>query len=165
MLEPKTNTLLNGPNAPTEGSLQTWLQAHTSFHVVMPSKPTSSTIYGGGSSNRTPRSGPKLVPPHSEALDKKCEKKSPGPAHRISFMEAIQRKPVKTKQEMIAETKAISLHDSGRPVKKVRRSSDSVERKQSVRDLSPVKVRSMMVIICQVLCFYHSSISCFINKI
>ena len=137
VLEPKTNTLLNGPNAPTEGSLQTWLQAHTSFHVVMPSKPSSSRFYGCGSSHRTPKTGPKLIAPHRETPDKKSEKKSPGPAHRISFMEAIQRKPVKTKEEMVAETKAtlrraISSHDSGRPAKKERRSSESVERKQPV---------------------------------
>ena len=52
-------------------------------------------------------------------------------------MEAIQRKPVKTKEEMVAETKAtlrraISSRDGGRPSKKERRSSESVERKQPV---------------------------------
>jgi len=103
VLEPKTNTLLNGPNAPTEGSLQTWLQAHTSFHVVMPSKPSSSKFYGAGAHNSSKnRTGPKLIAPHRETP----EKKPPGPAHRISFMEALQRKPVKSKEEMVAETKA-----------------------------------------------------------
>ena len=105
VLEPKTNTLLNGPNAPTEGSLQSWLQAHTSFHVVMPSKPSSSKFYGGSHSHHSSnkgRTGPKLIAPHRETPDKK----TPGPAHRKSFMEAIQRQPVKSKEEMVAETKA-----------------------------------------------------------
>jgi len=140
VLEPKTNTLLNGPNAPTEGSLQTWLQSHTSFHVVMPSKPSSSRFYGG--SHPKGRTGPKLIAPHREAPDKK----TPGPAHRISFMEALQRKPVKSKEEMVAETKAtlrraISSHDSGRPAKKERRSSESVDRKQTPVRRRQEKVR------------------------
>jgi len=127
VLEPKTNTLLNGPNAPTEGSLQSWLQTHTSFHVVMPSKPSSSKFYGSGSQKI--RTGPKLIAPHREAPSKK--------AQRLSFLESIQRQPIKSKEEMVAETKAtlrraISTHDSGRPAKKERRSSESTERRQPV---------------------------------
>eukprot|EP00092_Neocalanus_flemingeri_P057326 GFUD01068113.1.p1 GENE.GFUD01068113.1~~GFUD01068113.1.p1 ORF type:complete len:1909 (-),score=640.60 GFUD01068113.1:4-5181(-) len=145
VLEPKTNTLLNGPNAPTEGSLQTWLQSHASFHVVMPSKPSSSKFYGGSHQSHhhsKVRTGPKLIAPHRETPDKK----TPGPAHRISFMEAIQRQPVKSKEEMVAETKAtlrraISSHESERPAKKERRSSESVERKQQVVRRKQEKVR------------------------
>ena len=96
VLEPKTNTLLNGPNAPTEGSLQSWLQTHTSFHVVMPSKPSSSRFYGSGSQKI--RTGPKLIAPHREAPSKKAQK--------LSFLESIQRQPIKSKEEMVAETKA-----------------------------------------------------------
>ena len=143
VLEPRTNTLLNGPNAPTEGSLQTWLQAHPSFHVVMPRKPSSSRFYGSGSSNRTPKTGPKLIAPHRETPDKKSGKKSPRPAYRISFMEDTQ---------MVAEMKAtrrraISSHDSGRPAKKERRSSESVDRKQPVvrRKQEKLKVEQVKV--------------------
>merc|ERR1719308_355461 len=90
--------------------------------------------------------GPKLIAPHRETPDKKSEKKSPGAAHRISFMEAIQRKPVKTKEEMVAETKAtlrraISSHDGGRPAKKERRSSESVERRYPVVKKRQDKIR------------------------
>ena len=100
VLEPKTNTLLNGPNAKTEGSLQSWLHTHTSFHVVMPKKPVASKYYGG--SHTKVKSGPKLIAPHRETPDKKHV----AAAHRKSFMESIQRQPIKSKEEMVAETKA-----------------------------------------------------------
>ena len=61
-------------------------------------------------------------------------------------MDALQRKPVKSKEEMVAETKAtlrraISSHDSGRPAKKERRSSESVDRKQTPVRRRQEKVR------------------------
>ena len=36
VMEPKTNTLLNGPKAPMVGNLLRWLQSHNSYHVLMP---------------------------------------------------------------------------------------------------------------------------------
>ena len=73
VLEPKTNTLLNGPNAPTEASLASWLVAHQSFHVVLPrDQPQAASPYK--QKVKQPRPGPKLVPPHRET--------PPGPVHR-----------------------------------------------------------------------------------
>ena len=46
VMEPSTNTMLSGPNAPTEASLEDWLKEHPTFHVVMPSAMPTSRFYG-----------------------------------------------------------------------------------------------------------------------
>ncbi|QQP58108.1 AGAP004866PAlike, partial [Caligus rogercresseyi] len=46
VMEPKTNTMLNGPNGPTEGILEGWLKSHPTFHVVMPTSLPTSKFYG-----------------------------------------------------------------------------------------------------------------------
>lgn len=50
VMEPQTNTMLNGPNAPTENTLQSWLLSHPSYHVVLPSNDPSSKFYGTNTS-------------------------------------------------------------------------------------------------------------------
>lgn len=46
VMDPKANTILNGPSAPTEDTLENWLMKHPSFHVVMPTFSPSSKFYG-----------------------------------------------------------------------------------------------------------------------
>ena len=134
VLEPKTNTLLTGPKAPTEASLEVWLQSHSQYHVVMPGN-TGKKILNrstSSSSSSTPnkdRSGPKLVAPHRETPEKKKQK----------IEDLIKKRPIKSKEEMVAEAKAalrrsVSSYDGHRPSKRERRSSDSIDRK-------PVPVR------------------------
>ena len=125
VLEPKTNTLLTGPNAPTESSLQAWLQTHESYHVVMPGKKVIAK-----SSEKTPskeRSGPKIITPHREQPEKKKQR----------IEDLIKKRPIKTKEEMVAEAKAalrrsVSTHDSYRPSKRERRNSESTEKRNIV---------------------------------
>ena len=50
VMDPLTNTMLNGPNAPTEATLHTWLQSHPTFHVVLPKSDTRSKFYGTNTS-------------------------------------------------------------------------------------------------------------------
>ena len=50
VMEPQTNAMLNGPNAPTESTLQSWLLAHPTYHVVLPSNDPNSKFYGTSTS-------------------------------------------------------------------------------------------------------------------
>ena len=125
VLEPKTNTLFTGPNAPTESSLESWLQIHRSFHVVMPGKKII-----GKSSNPTPskdRPGIKLISPRKMQTPDKRNKDT-----RIEDL--IKKRPVKSKEEMVAEAKAalrrsVSSQEWERPSKRERRNSGSMDRK------------------------------------
>ena len=124
VLEPKTNTLFTGPNAPTESSLESWLQIHRSFHVVIPGKKII-----GKSSNSTPkkdRSGIKLISPHKVTPDKRKKE--------TKIEDLIKKRPVKSKEEMVAEAKAalrrsVSSQEWDRPSKRERRNSGSMDRK------------------------------------
>ena len=124
VLEPKTNTLLTGPNAPTEASLESWLQSHKTFHVVMPGKKMLSRSSSSAGTPTKERSGPKLVAPHRETPEKKKQR----------IEDLIKKRPIKSKEEMVAEAKAAlrrsvsSTYDS-RPSKRERRNSDSTDRK------------------------------------
>ena len=125
VLEPKTNTLFTGPNAPTESSLESWLKIHRSFHVVMPGKKTI-----GKSSNPTPskdRPGIKLISPRKMQTPDKRNKET-----RIDDL--IKKRPVKSKEEMVAEAKAalrrsVSSQEWDRPSKRERRNSGSTDRR------------------------------------
>ena len=128
VLEPKTNTLLTGPKAPTEATLDVWLQAHSQYHVVMPGNTGKKMLNRSTSStSSTPnkdRSGPKMIAPHRETPEKKKQK----------IEDLIKKRPIKSKEEMIAEAKAalrrsVSSYDGYKPSKRERRSSDSVDRK------------------------------------
>jgi hypothetical protein len=46
VMEPLTNTMLNGPNAPLESNLESWLLSHPTYHAVLPSKDPGSKFYG-----------------------------------------------------------------------------------------------------------------------
>ena len=48
VMDPKTNTMLNGPNAPTETNMEQWIRNHPSFHIVIPSHLPTSKFYGYG---------------------------------------------------------------------------------------------------------------------
>ena len=125
VLEPKTNTLFTGPNAPTESSLESWLQIHRSFHVVMPGK----TKIVGKTSNPTPskdRPGIKLISPQKMTPDKRKKE--------TRIEDLIKKRPVKSKEEMVAEAKAalrrsVSSQEWDRPSKRERRNSGSMDRK------------------------------------
>ena len=50
VMEPLTNTMLNGPNAPLESNLETWLLSHPTYHAVLPSSDPSAKFYGANTS-------------------------------------------------------------------------------------------------------------------
>ena len=127
VLEPKTNTLFTGPNAPTESSLESWLQIHRSFHVVMPGKRILGKTPNSSLTLNKERSGPKLISPHKVSSDKKKKE--------TKIEDLIKKRPVKSKEEMVAEAKAalrrsVSSQEWDRPSKRERRNSGSMERKQ-----------------------------------
>ena len=45
VMDPATNTMLSGPNAPTTATLKEWLKSHPTFHVIMPSAMPTSKFY------------------------------------------------------------------------------------------------------------------------
>jgi len=71
VMDPLTNTMLNGPNAPTEATLHTWLQSHPTFHVVLPKSDTRSKFYG---TNTSKFYGKKLAPKHEAHTKVSSEK-------------------------------------------------------------------------------------------
>ena len=46
VMDPKANTILNGPSAPNDTNLEVWLLKHPTYHVVMPSSLPTSKFYG-----------------------------------------------------------------------------------------------------------------------
>ena len=129
VLEPKTNTLLTGPNAPTESSLMTWLLNHKTYHVVLPGKMSSKS----SSSSSSKEKGPKIVAPHRETPEKKKQ--------QSRMEDLIKKRPIKTKEEMVAEAKAALRrsvsHQDSRPERK-RRISET-ERRQTPIKRKPEK--------------------------
>ena len=43
--DPLSNAMLQGPSAPTEATLHSWLLSHPTFHVVLPKSSPSSKFY------------------------------------------------------------------------------------------------------------------------
>ena len=131
VLEPKTNTLLTGPNAPTESSLKTWLLNHKTYHVVLPGKMSSKSL--ASSSSKDKDKGPKIVAPHRETPEKKKQ--------QSRMEDLIKKRPIKTKEEMVAEAKAALRrsvsHQDSRPERK-RRISET-ERRQTPIKRKPEK--------------------------
>ena len=138
VLEPKTNTLLNGPNAPTQATLPSWLLAHPTFHAVLGRQSSSSSFYNkekkrDEGERKRRDSGEKLKSPVKI-------KKQP------SFLESLQNRPIKSKEELVAETKAklqrAMSRDGGRPTpakKEVRRQSSNTTPAPVRRKTVPVK--------------------------
>ena len=46
VIDPLVNSVINGPAAPTEENLQSWLLAHPTFHVVLANNDQRSKFYG-----------------------------------------------------------------------------------------------------------------------
>ncbi len=46
VMQPGTTVMINGPNAPTESNLETWLKSHPTFHAVLPWNDPKSKFYG-----------------------------------------------------------------------------------------------------------------------
>ncbi len=46
VMDPKSNTTLIGPSAPSGKNLEAWLLRHPTYHVVMPTSLPSSRFYG-----------------------------------------------------------------------------------------------------------------------
>merc|ERR1719447_1779686 len=138
VLEPKTNTLLNGPNAPTQATLPSWLLAHPTFHAVLGRQSSSSSFYNkekkrDEGERKRRDSGEKLKSPVKI-------KKQP------SFLESLQNRPIKSKEELVAETKAklqrAMSRDGGRPTpakKEIRRQSYNTTPVPIRRKTVPVK--------------------------
>ena len=130
VLEPKSNTLINGHRAPTQASLKSWLLSHQTYHVVMPSKGSLTKTSGTPTKER---SGPKIISAHRET-EKKAQK----------IGDIIKKRPVKSREEMVAETKAalrrsVSTQDSFRSHKRERRSSESTDRRPTPVKRKPVE--------------------------
>lgn len=147
VLEPKTNTLLNGPNAPTQEKLQDWLAEHTSYHVVMPSQSSSAKFYA-----ERKHKGPKIVDPHrvsTEDLTKRRHSSgdvisslTPTKVHKSGLgfptPSGLQRVRLQSKEEIQAEVKAQlkrAISKSGEKPSKAKR-----ERRQS-ESRTPAKRR------------------------
>ena len=134
VLEPKSNTLINGHRAPTQSTLKSWLLSHKTYHVVLPSKSslTKSQTPTTPSTPTKERSGPKIISAHRET-DKKAQK----------IGDIIKKRPVKSREEMVAETKAalrrsVSTQDGFRSHKRERRTSESTDRRPT-----PVKRKTV----------------------
>ena len=48
--DPLSNAMLQGPSAPTEATLHSWLLSHPTFHVVLPKSSPSSKFYSTSTS-------------------------------------------------------------------------------------------------------------------
>merc|ERR1719180_416213 len=138
VLEPKTNTLLNGPNAPTQATLPSWLLAHPTFHAVLSRQSSSSSFYN---KEKKREEGERKRRDSGEKLKSPVKiKKQP------SFLESLQNRPIKSKEELVAETKAklqrAMSRDGGRPTpakKEVRRQSSNTTPAPVRRKTVPVK--------------------------
>merc|ERR1719220_406466 len=138
VLEPKTNTLLNGPNAPTQATLPSWLLAHPTFHAVLSRQSSSSSFYN---KDKKREEGDRKRRDSGEKLKSPVKiKKQP------SFLESLQNRPIKSKEELVAETKAklqrAMSRDGGRPTpakKEVRRQSSNTTPAPIRRKTVPVK--------------------------
>ena len=138
VLEPKTNTLLNGPNAPTQATLPSWLLAHPTFHAVLSRQSSSSSFYN---KEKKREEGERKRRDSGEKLKSPVKiKKQP------SFLETLQNRPIKSKEELVAETKAklqrAMSRDGGRPTpakKEVRRQSSNTTPAPVRRKTVPVK--------------------------
>ena len=131
VLEPKSNTLINGHRAPTQSSLKSWLLSHKTYHVVMPSKGSLNKAQAASTPSKE-RSGPKIISAHRE--EKKAQK----------IGDIIKKRPVKSREEMVAETKAalrrsVSTQDGFRSQKRERRSSESIDRRPTPVKRKPVE--------------------------
>jgi len=51
VIEPQTNTMLGGPNAPLESNLESWLLTHPTYHAVLPRIDPSAKFYGSKTSS------------------------------------------------------------------------------------------------------------------
>merc|ERR550534_3419015 len=138
VLEPKTNTLLNGPNAPTQATLPSWLLAHPTFHAVLSRQSSSSSFYN---KEKKREEGDRKRRDSGEKMKSPVKiKKQP------SFLETLQNSPIKSKEELVAETKAklqrAMSRDGGRPTpakKEIRRQSSSTTPVPIRRKTVPVK--------------------------
>ena len=104
--------------AKAESSFQTWLQQTS--HAT-PGKLQRS------SSNTSSKTGPKLIAPHRETPEKKKQSR---------MEDLIKKRPIKTKEEMVAEAKAAlrrSVSGQDRPSKRERRSSDTERRPTPIK--------------------------------
>ncbi len=46
VMDPKSNTILTGPSAPSVKNVESWLLRHPTYHVVMPTSQPTSRFYG-----------------------------------------------------------------------------------------------------------------------
>ena len=53
VMEPGTTQMINGPSAPTESNLESWLKTHPTFHAVLPKTDHKSKFYGHKASKLT----------------------------------------------------------------------------------------------------------------
>ena len=117
-LRRKSSSLLEEPEKKREKS-----RPHK---TPQPSTKVSSgkTLPSSNSGKEKEKSGPKIIPAHRVFADKKAQK----------MEDIIKKRPVKSREEMVAETKAalrrsVSSQDSIKSSKRERRSSESSDRR------------------------------------
>ncbi|CAB4061353.1 unnamed protein product [Lepeophtheirus salmonis] len=142
VIEPNTNTMLNGPNAPTEGTLEVWLKSHPTFHVVMPTSLPTSKFYG----NSSKKAPPKVISPHHYNTGNKniqispdgsrvlTVKKSPSQFMSSEELREAERKKIQKSLQQHVQKESLS--------KKIHQQPQKLSNMSKVRKEQPIRAKS-----------------------
>lgn len=111
VMDPKANTTLNGPNAPTEANLESWLLKRPSFHVVMPTFHSTNSFYGKKKPMTSPQTKPKVMPKSSSFVDEALAE------YKKSALSSLEAAKSHLMQKEESKTKARSQHHHASPSK------------------------------------------------
>ena len=137
-MEPKTNTLLTGPNAPTYENLVDWIKQHPTFHVVMPKTLSTSKFYGTEKSSQKIKHN--VVEHHRTSLTREQQK-----AKIDSKLKQYQKPSETALSKLIQDEKKV---ETPTQVKKITKQppkmsdfivDDRVKSKRQSLETSPVK--------------------------